>query len=147
MAAGHCASRQTAHVVVASPGGIRTGRRLAVMMLGDGTVVSCTASHASSRPSSNGKGSVQQYNRQQAQTSGDDWPAIWNPRAQGVHLRLPDITSKYSTVHGIWWTSWRNACPTGQYCGLANSSASASCLDLTACASQTRHMHNTFVVF
>jgi hypothetical protein len=40
-----------------------------------------------------------------------------------------------------------NARPEGKYCGLANCSAPASCLDLTACASQTRHMHNTFLVF
>jgi hypothetical protein len=133
--------------VVAIPGGIRTGRCLAVMMLGDGAVVSRTASHASSRPSSNDKGSVQQCNRQQAETSGDDWPAIWNPNAQGAYLLLPDITSKYSTVHGISWTFGRNAFPEGQYCGLANCSVPASCLDLTACASQTRLMHNTFLVF
>jgi hypothetical protein len=102
MAAGHRASRQTAHVVGAILGSIRGSRRFPVMMLGDRAVVSCTASHASSRPSSSGKGSVQQYNRQQAETSGDDWPAIWDPSAQGVRLLLPDITLKYSTVHGIW---------------------------------------------
>ena len=110
MAAGHGASGQTAHVLGAIPGGIRTGRRLAVMMLWDRAVVPCTASHASNRPSGNGKGSVQQYNRQQAETSRDDWPAIWNPSAQGVHVLVPDNTSKYSTAHGICWTSGHIAC-------------------------------------
>jgi hypothetical protein len=117
------------------------------MMLGDRAVVSCTARHASSRPSSSGKGSVQHYNRQQAETSGDDWPAIWDPSAQGVRLLLPDITLKYSTVHGIWWTLGCNACPEGQHYALGNCSAPASDLDLTARASQTRRMHNTFLVF
>jgi hypothetical protein len=69
-----------------------------VVMLGDRAVVSGTASHPASGPSSSGKGSVQERNRQQAETSGDDWPAIWNLGAQGVRLLLPDITSKYSTV-------------------------------------------------
>jgi hypothetical protein len=118
MAAGHRASRQTAYVVVAIPGGIRTGRRLVVMMLGDGAVVSCTASHASIGPTSNCKRSVQQHNRQQAEASGDDWAAIWSLSSQRVHLLLLDITSKYSTVHGISWTFERNAFPEGQYCGL-----------------------------
>jgi len=63
MAAGHRASRQTAHVVVAIPDGIRTGRRLAVMMLEDGAVVSCTASHAVSGPSGCGKWGIQKHNR------------------------------------------------------------------------------------
>jgi hypothetical protein len=68
-------------------------------MLGDGAMVSGTASHPASGPSSSGKGSVQQYNRQQAETSGENWPAIWKLSAQGVRLLQPDITSKYSIVH------------------------------------------------
>ncbi len=61
------------------------------MMLGDGAAVSRTASHAASGPSSNGKGSVQQYNRQQTETSGEGWLAIWTPSTQGVHLPLYPI--------------------------------------------------------
>jgi hypothetical protein len=71
------------------------------VMFGDRAVVSGTASHPASGPGSSGKGSVQEYNRQQAEASGEDWPAIWDPGAQGARLLLPDITAKYSTVHGI----------------------------------------------
>jgi len=71
------------------------------VMLGDGAVVSGTASHPASGPGSSGKGSVQEYNRQQTETSGDNWPAIWKSSAQGVRLLQPDITSKYSIVHEI----------------------------------------------
>jgi hypothetical protein len=101
VAAGHCASRQSAHVVTAILGNIWRGRRLLVVMLGNRTVVSGTASHPASGPGSSGKGSVQEYNREQAKTSGDNWPAIWERGAQGARLLLPDTTSKYSTVHGI----------------------------------------------
>jgi hypothetical protein len=101
MAAGHCASRQSAHVVTTILGNIWGGWRLLVVMLGNRAVASGTASHPASGPGSSGKGSVQEYNRQQAKLSGEDWPANWHPGAQGARLLLPDTTSKYSTVHGI----------------------------------------------
>lgn len=75
MAAGHCASCQSADVVTAILGNIGGGWRLLVVMLGNRAVVSGTASHPASGPGSSGKGSVQKYNREQAKTSEDDWPA------------------------------------------------------------------------
>jgi len=101
MAAGHCASRQSAHVVTAILGNFWGGCGLLVVMLRDRTVVSGTASHPASGPSSSRKGSIQEYNRQQAEVSGDNWPAIWKLSAQGVRLLQPDITSKYSLLDGI----------------------------------------------
>jgi hypothetical protein len=64
-------------------------------------MVSGTASHPASGASGSGKGSVQEYHRQQAETSREDGPTILKPSAHGVHLPRPDITSKYSAVHGI----------------------------------------------
>jgi hypothetical protein len=101
MAAGYCASRQSAHVVTAILGNIWGGWSLLVVMLGDRAVISGTASHPASGPGRSGKRSVQEYNCEQAKTSGDDWPAILERGAQCVRLLLPDITSKYSAVQGI----------------------------------------------
>jgi hypothetical protein len=72
VAAGHGASREPAHIVTAILGDIRGGRRLLMVMLGDRAVVTGTTSHPASGPSSSGKGSVQERNRQQTETSGNN---------------------------------------------------------------------------
>jgi len=84
VAAGHRASRQAAHVVAAIPGGVRNGRRPPVMMLGDGAVVSGTASHAASGPCGSGKWGIQEHDREQAQASGKDGSAILKVSSHGV---------------------------------------------------------------
>jgi hypothetical protein len=119
MAAGHGAGRHATHVVAAIRGPIRGSGRLLVVMLGDRAVVSGTTSHTTSGPSSSSKGSVQQYNRQQTETSGDNWPAIWNPGAQGVRLHDPILRQNIPLCMNFAELSGARYAKRGQYWVLA----------------------------
>ena len=100
----HRAGGQATHVVSTVHSIIGSSRRFAMVMFGDWAVVSGAASHPARGPGGSGEWSVQKQDREQAEASGKNGPAVLRMNSHCVRSLVRHTTPKYSVVHRIWRT-------------------------------------------